>query len=553
MDSLAIFIAGAAILYFIGYRWYGRKIDRNLLQPDDHKPVPADAHEGQGDYAKAPVPVLFGHHFASIAGAGPIVGPILALSNFGWAATLGWVLIGSILIGAVHDYTALMLSVNNDGRSISDIAEQALGRRARWIFSAFLLLALIIIVAVFSVLAGQTLLAQPQLVIPTFAVIGLAVVFGIAVYSMGMPLWLASIAAFIINASLMALGYFFPIDLRPVLGAMTLPFWIVVLVIYAGVASVVPVKFLLQPRDYISTFNLYTAMTLGALALMIAHPPLQMPAFIQFNSSEGPLWPMMFVIVACGAISGFHSLVASGTTSKQLSRQSDGKKVAFGSMLLEGFVALLTVLMVAGALSWGTGGEFDFQAVNVKGTLMVYGIAYGRIVNQAIPFISLTLGMMIGMITINVFVLTTLDTSTRITRFLVEESLGAAFPLLKNKLLSTSFVLGAALLLALSDSWKAIWPIFGSANQLMAAMTLIVVTAYFVGVKPIRYVVWPAVFMLVTTVGALVWQAYNFIAGKKPDFLLAAIAIVLIVLAGAVAAEGLKVLRAGGRTVPREG
>lgn len=343
------------ICLFAGYKIYGSWIERKLVVPDDSVPTPAHELRDGVDYSPAKTPVLFGHHFSSIAGAGPIVGPLLGVLYFGWLAAALWIALGSIFIGAVHDYVALMASVRSQGKSIAEITERSLGRRSRVIFSVFLWLALVLVVAIFAVITTNTFISKPEIVIPTFGLIFVAMLFGWMVHHKGVPLSLGTLLSLGLIAVLLYLGDNLPIQLpRTVLGLSAFAFWFIILMIYALIASVLPVWFLLQPRDYLSSWLLFLGLGFGYLGLVFAHPQLNAPAFVGFNSREGPLWPMLFVIIACGAISGFHSLVAGGTTSKQLDRESKGKKIGYGAMVVEAMLAALVITIAGGSAEVGS-------------------------------------------------------------------------------------------------------------------------------------------------------------------------------------------------------
>jgi carbon starvation protein len=548
--TVVLLIIGSLSFFFvIGYRMYGNFIDRKLVKPDPNFITPAHFHEGDPDYALARPPVLFGHHFASIAGAGPIIGPVIALANFGWIAVFGWILLGSVFIGAVHDYLALILSVRNDCESIVQIAGKTMGARSRAIFGLFLFITLVLVIAVFGITGAVTMVNQPSMVIPTFMIIIISLFFGKAVSHRKAPLVPATIVAVSLNLAFIVIGYFVPIDIVTLFGiskANAQVFWFTVLMIYAGVASILPVEILLQPRDYISTFNLYGALGLGLTGLLVMHPTINAPAYIDFHSGKGPLWPMLFVLVACGAVSGFHSLVSGGTTSKQLANETHARPIAFGGMILEGVLAMMTLFLVACAFHWEIteiGGEeaLVFYDSYEKGWVVVFGQAFGKIVSDMLPFIGFGIASLVGMITIKTFILTTLDSATRITRFLIEETIGKKVPLLSNKYVALTAALAPAYALGITNSWKTIWPLFGASNQLVAAFALFVVSAYLIGVRrPTRYTVIPAIFMLVTTMGALGWQAKQFLLSDKPNFTLGITSLFILGLSFFLAYEGVR-------------
>ena len=555
MLTIGILVSACLFFYFVGYRAYAQRLDRELIRPESSRETPAIKQNDGVDYVPSKPLVLFGHNFASIAGAGPVIGPIIAMHHFGWAITLVWIVLGSVFIGAVHDYLTLMVSVRNRGSSIADIAEKTMGHRAKAVFAIFLILAMLLVIAVFGVVAAKTLIAQPEMVFPTFAIIPVSIILGWCIYKKNFSLKIASTIAVLAVIVNIYIGFKIPLPLpvEGVMGLSPLIFWFVVLMVYAGVASILPVQKLLQPRDYLSTFILFGSMSLGIIALIWVAPGLNTPAWRGMVSEvQGPVWPMLFVLVACGAISGFHSLVAGGTTSKQLADETQGKAIAYGGMLTEGVVAVVTVLMVGGGLYWvaPAGGGVDMAQLGFRETLqsggwiMAFGNGYGNVVHQMLPTLSFTLASMIAVLALNTFVLTTLDTAMRITRFLVQEALGNQISVFRNKYVVTVVVMVAAYLIGASGGWQKIWPVFGATNQLIAAMALFVVATWLMAVKrPTHYVLYPAVFMMVTTIAALAWQTYHFFTAPDPNIFLGSTTMVLIGLAVFVAYEAMESLR----------
>jgi carbon starvation protein len=555
MLAVVILISSCLFFYFVGYRFYAGKLDREIVQPDDGKSTPAHNQSDGVDYVPSKPLVLFGHNFASIAGAGPVIGPIVALHHFGWAVTIAWILLGNVFIGAVHDYLTLMISVRNRGSSIAEIAEATMGTRAKIVFSIFLLLAMLLVIAVFGVVAAKTLIAQPEMVFPTFAIIPVSMALGWLIYQKNFNLTAVTCAGVALVILNIFVGFYFPVVLPEsgVMGFSPLMFWFVILMIYAGVASVLPVQILLQPRDYLSTYILFGSLSLGMLALLWVRPEIHTPAFSGMVSEEqGPMWPMLFVLVACGAVSGFHSLIAGGTTSKQLAVESQGRSISYGGMLTEGVVAVATVLLVGGGLYWTApiGGGVDMETLGFRETLksggwiLAYGNGFGNMVHQMMPMMSFSFASMIAVLALNTFVLTTLDSAARITRFIVQESIGRQFVPFKNKYIATIAIIVLAYLIGATEGWQKIWPIFGATNQLIAAVALFVISSYLASVKkPTVYTFYPALFMIVTTIAALCWQAWRFFTQPVPSIFLGVSALVLVGLAIYVGLEGIRSLQ----------
>ena len=542
-----LIIALILILWLVaGYKVYGSFIEKKVFQIDKDRPTPAQELNDGVDYSPAKKPLLFGHHFSSIAGAGPILGPLLGVLYFGWLGALLWVALGSVFLGAVHDYTSLMTSVRNKGTSLGDISEKTLGVRTKIIFSVFLWFALALVIAVFAVVASQTLVSQPEIVIPTFGLVFLAMIFGWLIYRRGIPTPLATLIAIAILFFLIYLGELMPVELPArVLGLSSQNFWFLILIIYSLFASSLPVWFLLQPRDYISTWILFIGLGLGYLGLIVLQPSIHAPAFVSFSSKGGPLWPMLFVIIACGAISGFHSIVAGGTTSKQLPDEASGKLIGYGGMVTEAALAGLVIFVAAGVLIWDPSAAespfgFQYLMTSVGDPIKAFAAGYGKIISS-LPGITLVLGSFFGMVMLNAFVLTTLDTGTRLGRLIFSELFGKKAPIFKNRWAASSIILVFAGLMGATEGYKAIWPVFGASNQLVAALALIVVSSYLVAVKkPKKYTLYPAYFMLLTTLAALFYQGSKFL--KEGSYLLAGVSVLLIGLALIIVYEARHIL-----------
>ncbi|UCG30588.1 MAG: carbon starvation protein A [candidate division WOR-3 bacterium] len=530
----ALFLAVIAFLVFLcGYLIYGRLLER-LFRVDPKRKTPAHSMYDGRDYVPAKHwMVLFGHHFASIAGAGPILGPVIAVVIWGWGPAVLWIFFGSIFIGGVHDFAALMISIRERGRSVANIAQSTLGSRSKLIFGVFLWLTLVLVIAVFAASAAKTLQTTPSVVIPTFGLLLVALFVGLMTYKWNVNLLLSSLLGIVMLFCLIFLGYLLPIQ-------ATFTFWLLCLFGYAFLASVLPVNILLQPRDYLASFVLFFGLLFGYVGLFITRPQIHAPFFISWDSASGSLWPMMFVIIACGAISGFHSLVASGTTAKQLGSERDARRIGYGAMLAEGLLAILAVLAVTAGLYWKGGPEGLVYPELMKGGnwIKTFGTGYGEIVKPIFH----TFGMLLGITMLKTFIMTTLDSATRIARYLGEElfgdTLGIGF--FKNRYFNTAVIIGFALWLSLG-SWQSIWPVFGAANQLVAALTLFVLTTWLLSKSQhIKYSLYPALFMLLTTLGALFLQISQFMKGRQ--YMLTCIAAVLVLLALFMVIEVMKVV-----------
>ena len=541
MNSLVVGMLALGAL-FVGYRVYGRLVSK-WLGVDHEEPTPAQEVDDGVDYVAAKHWfVLFGHHFASIAGAAPIIGPVIACLHWGWGPAVVWLVIGGVLFGAVHDFSALTLSTRFKGRSVADLTESVIGKGAKVVFGGFVFLTMILIVAVFAAVAAQTLTQSPEVVIPTFGLIGVALLVGRLIYHTEFPLLGASALGVGLLLVFIALGNRYPIEL-PVENAQT--WWTVILLGYGLIASVTPVNVLLQPRDHIAGGVLMLGMALGFGGLIVAHPPMRAPAFHTFSSPEyGWLWPMLIVTVACGAISGFHSLVASGTSSKQLPEMRHARRIGYGAMITETALAVLAVLAVSAGLYWKSGpagGELVYQNLMEEGGwIETFGAGYGQLTKSFLG----GYGALFGIMMLNTFITTTLDSATRITRYVTVELFGDTFDLrpLKNIYVATLLVGILAGALA-QGNWQAIWPVFGSANQLIAALMLIVATVYLLErARQCWFTAVPAVIMLVTTMTALGFKTYRFFV-VEDNALLGSISVLLILLGLFVSARSAAAIR----------
>jgi len=522
MNSLFLAL-GALVVFFLGYRFYGSVLER-LFDVNPQNTTPAHTKCDGVDYIPAKNwLVLFGHHFSSIAGAGPILGPVIACAIWGWGPALLWIIFGSIFIGGIHDFSSLMVSIRNAGRSIGDTTENVLGIRAKIIFSLFLWLSLILVIAVFAASAAKTIETTPQIAIPTFGIIPTAILIGLMLYKWRFSAIISTVIGVGLLFVLILLGWYFPVK-------WTYHGWLFSLLIaYAYTASILPVNIILQPRDYLSFFVLFFGLIIGYLGVVITHPAVHTPSFINFSGSEGYLFPMMFVTIACGAISGFHSLVASGTTSKQLNNERDAKRIGYGAMLTEGVLSTLAIIAVCAGLYWYGGPKDLIYPELIKGGnwIVAFGKGYGQVTRPILG----VLGMFIGITMLKTFIVTTLDTATRITRYIGTELFGERFGLgfMKNMYINSAIVIGFATYLALGP-WQSIWPVFGASNQLVAALALLVVTVWLLSRKKMTiYTLIPAIFMLLVTITALVLQTLKFFSSQK--IMLGVISVILFILA----------------------
>ncbi|KPQ00886.1 MAG: carbon starvation protein CstA [Bacteroidetes bacterium HLUCCA01] len=531
--SLIPIIVVAIVVLSAAYVLYGGFISRKLGINDENI-TPAHKLRDDIDYMPTKTPVVLGHHFASIAGAGPIVGPIIAVA-FGWIPALIWILVGGIFFGAVHDLTSMMASIRHQGKSIGEVIERYIGISGKNLFMVFGFATLILIIAVFMDIVAKTFVSVPSAASASVMFMALAVVFGVVMKKTRIPFVVLTILGVAIMYGMVYLGTIYPIEL-------SYWTWIIILMAYCFLAAIAPLWILLQPRDYLNSFLLYGMMLLGLVGIFWANPQIAMTSAVEFEvETLGYLFPVLFVTIACGAISGFHSMVASGTTSKQIDRESDAKKVGFGGMLIESLLAVVSV----GTVIILTREEYISSLADL-GPVTLYSQGLGGFI--ASLGIAAPLAISFVALTVSAFAVTTLDTCTRLARFLVQEQFQgsdaiSARVLSGNRYIATGLVIMFSCALLFTGQFQELWPIFGSANQLLAAIALLTATVwlYKTGVNPMFTLI-PMVFMFVVTLTSLAIFAWkNFMASS---YALAVIALLLCALSIALILFARKSLRA---------
>ena len=554
MNSAVLLIASILILV-AGYVFYGGWLAKQW-GIDVNRKTPAHELEDGMDYVPAKTPVVMGHHFSSIAGAGPINGPIQA-AVFGWVPVLLWVLIGGIFFGGVHDFGALFASLRHKGQSIGEIIDDSMGRKAKKLFITFSYLTLILVVAAFSSIVASTfgsttaagvavegaaLVANESTAMISILFIALAMVFGFFVYRKNANIGIASVAGCIGIIAIVAIG----LNFHPI--SLSYNTWMWVVGAYILVASVTPVWILLQPRDYLSSFLLYFMIAAGVVAVLGAvftgHGEFAVPAMGDASLkgtgvfTTGTAFPALFVTIACGAISGFHSLVSSGTSSKQLDNEKNAKPVAYGSMLIECMVAVISLCAIGFVWKSASDGTYASPTQVFAGGLSAMFASFA-------PGIQNIMYQML-ILAVSIFCLTSLDTATRLARYMFQEffveqgqtakDLTGYKKVLANPYVSTGITVVLGVSLGMTGYTK-IWPLFGAANQLLAAVGLLAVCTWLGSVgKNNKMFYVPMVFMLAVTICSLVQTitakltVYN--AGEADGWALvqAAIAVLLVIL-----------------------
>ena len=565
--NAALFLIIGIVVLLCGYIFYGGWLAKKW-GIDNKNVTPAHEMEDGKDYCPAKAPVLMGHHFSSIAGAGPINGPIQA-AVFGWVPVMLWVLIGGIFFGGVHDFGALFASIRHKGQSIGEVIGDAIGPKAKKLFIIFSYLTLILVVAAFTSIVANTFkatytdaglidyaasAANASTAIISFMFILLAILFGFFVYRRNAPLGISTVIGVIGIAVCMYIG----LNWHPIYLSYTT--WMIIVGLYIAIASVTPVWILLQPRDYLSSFLLYGMMILAVVGIVGCHPSMSaMPAFTGFvdtlaptGTSLGYLFPALFVTIACGAVSGFHSLVGSGTTSKQLNQEKDAKPIAYGGMLVECVLALISICAVAYIWNeYADGTTVTPTVVFATGLASMFSKLFGS------GCYNVVYSMLI--LAVSAFCLTSVDTATRLARYMFAElftpvgksvkDLTGWRKVITNPFVATGITVVAGVILGLTGYAK-IWALFGAANQLLAALGLLAVCCWLgkIGRNNKMFYI-PMVFMLLVTLTSLFFtikaQFVGIMAGGEGVvwfYIRAIFGVLLVILAIDLVVQGVKAL-----------
>ncbi len=575
MITLAIAL-GSFILYFVAYHTYGKWLGEKVFRLDSKARVPSIELEDGSDYVPTHKNIVFGHHFTSIAGTGPIVGPALAVM-WGWLPALLWVLFGSIFIGALHDFGSLIISMRNRGQTVGDIAGRVITPRVRMLFLLILALALTIVLAIFGLVIAAVFKQYPQAVTPCLIQIPLAAVIGLLIHRKGGKILIPSLIALgLMYLSVTFADTPFLHQFNTTLASQSIMTWVSALLVYSYVASVLPVWTLLQPRDYINSLQLLSALALLLVGLVVAgffggapvsgtRPPLEIAAPAvesNFTAKNLPLiFPFLFVTIACGAVSGFHCLVSSGTSSKQLRCETDAKMVGFGSMLTEGFLAVLVILACVAGLGLGVssqGGTLlgaeawqtryadwgSTQGLAAKVSAFVDGSAnFLKALGISATFATTLMGVFVAS-----FAATTLDSACRLQRYVIQEIAATmvrhqpttaphtGIKITANPISWLCHKHGATLFAIAIAWWMAslpaapgkpagtggliLWPLFGATNQLLGGLAFLVILFWMRQQKmPIWFVVPPAIFMLILPIWAMGYQIFVAAIGSDQSWI----------------------------------
>jgi carbon starvation protein len=560
MDALAIMVLAFAG-YIVMYQLYGKYIGSKIFALSSAAKAPSVELEDGRDYVPTKKEIIFGHHFTSIAGTGPIVGPAIAII-WGWLPAMLWIFVGSIVMGAVHDFGALIISMRNQGKSISEYTAKYVNSRTRFLFFLIVFLELWIVIAIFGLVIAIIFSLYPQSVLAVWLEVPIAIYLGHLIYKKGKNVMAWSIYAVIAMYVCVFLGPYLPFKMPTIAGIPPTGVWTIILLSYGFIASVLPVTTLLQPRDFINSHQLVVAMALLVLGVLFAsfggNLQIVAPAVQMSPAKAPPMWPFLFITIACGAISGFHSLVSSGTSAKQVRSENDSLFVGYGSMLMEGTLATLVVIAVAAGIGLGytTKGGETLTGVAAWTTHYASWAAAAGLGSKVTAFVDGAANMIMALgiskkfalaimaVFVASFAGTTLDTATRIQRYVIGE-LGNSLkiPALNNRWTGTAIAVGTALILAFATGADGkgalkLWPLFGAVNQTLAALALIIITLYLKARGGLKWLIagLPAAFMTVMTIWAVIMNQVKF--GGTHNVLLQVINVCILLVALWIAVEG---------------
>lgn len=537
---LVVILLIAIVAFIAAYIFYGKFLTK-LYELDDSHPTPSHTDYDGVDRVPAKKMVLLGHHFSSIAGAAPIVGPIMAGLAFGWLPVLLWIVLGTIFVGGVIDFSALTASIRHNARSIAEIARLYMSPLAYKLLLIFIWLSLVYVLTVFADLTATQFVDNGGVATSSLIYMAMAVLFGLSLYKFKIPLLWASLIFVPLVFFTVWLGQQIPISagmIPEIFAGEPKKTWAIILMIYCFIASVTPVWILLQPRDYLSSYLLYASVLGGFLGILLGGFDIQYPAYTSWNvSGTGTLFPILFITVACGACSGFHSVVASGTTSKQLNKETDGIPIAYGGMILEGIVAVIALATVI-MLKKG-------DSLTGEQAMTIYGKGIAKF--MAVLGFSEDTGFNFGLLAIASFILTTLDTATRLGRYVFEELFSLKGK--QSRLIATFATLVLPTIFVLinlkdangnpTPAWKAIWPVFGASNQLLAGLVALVIAVWLDKTKKkFGFIIAPVIFLNIATIWSLVLLLKQY--GFSPIGIIAGI---LLILAIVLIAEACKIFK----------
>jgi len=519
-----LLLIGGLVLYILLYFIYGKKLEKIVCCTEENEAPSRTFYDGV-DYIPAQKPVLFGHHFASIAGAAPIIGPVLAMA-WGWAPAILWVWIGNVFMGAVHDYLAIMASVRYQGKSIQFVATDIISPRTGYTFYWLVFFLLILVIGAFGAVITGMFIHDPSVASSYLFIILSALLVGVMMYRLQWNFYLSTLIGIILLALSLYGGIILPITLN-------WNTWIIILFFYIIIAASIPVNILLQPRDYLNSWLLYAGLVIGGIAALFSFHELTVPAFTSFapiisHGKPTPFWPAIVLIIACGSLSGFHSLVGSGTTSKQIDKETDVLPIGYGGMLAEGLLSTIVIIAIAGfgyGLLKNADPSLSINAWAQQYTPMMmehypkaamFTHSYAQMVDSSfLRFIPQKIITVLAGMWVASFALTTLDTSNRLARYTISEmlkpmknSMEGLYNVLTHKWIASVIPAAIGMWLAWSKNFTVLWPSFSTANQLIASIALLTGTMWLrkkIKAERVNIALIPALLLWITVTGAIIW------------------------------------------------
>ena len=548
MNAVYVLIIGL-VTAFIGYRVYAKYIDEKVIQADPNRATPAKMYMDGVEFMPTSRNILYGYHFKSIAGAAPIIGPIIAI-QWGWLPALLWIIFGAFFIGWVHDYSSAMISLRNEGASFGGLSHRLISPRARLILLAFIYFYLLLIAGAFGNVVVSTAVGLKAAPMAWLFLTGAGILAGQMIYRWKQDIILTTVVTVGLSLLGIYVGSVAPSD--SILGAglaNSRVLWAIMAFVFCYFAAVLPIWRFALPINYVAAYIVFFGLFFGCIGILVLRPDFTLPAYTQFNIGIGPLWPIMFVTIACGAISGWHSIVSSSGTARQLESEMDARPVGAGIMFLEMMLALFA-LIIAGTIYTSAA---DYGAAVAKGPATVFAAGVSKFL--AALGLPAEVGRSYGSVMMIFLAITIMQLVVRFMRVATSELLGDISPVFKNAHVGTIIASILGIILVLTGWWQYLWVLFGGANQLMASLALMLVSAWLISEgRPSGWAFYPMIFMFVTTIAALLFTSYNLLVMKVlagavkgealvGNTLMGIVALFLVVAALVLAWEGFKAFR----------
>ena len=544
MNSVVVIIIGL-LVFFIGYRFYSKYVDTKIIKSDPKRATPAKMYMDGVEFMPTSKNILFGYQFKSIAGAAPVVGPIIAI-QWGWLPALLWILLGTLFIGWVHDYSSAVVAMRNEGASFGGLSYKLISPKARIILLCFIYFLLLLIAGAFGNIVVDAATGQKSSPMAWLLLTIGGVLAGQMIYRWKKDIILTTIVCVVITLLGIYLGSIAPSD--SILGAgiaSSRLVWAIAALVFCYFAAVLPIWRFALPINYVASYIVFLGLLFGIIGVFVLHPDFTLPAYSGFDIKIGPLWPIMFVTIACGAISGWHSIVSSSGTARQLEYETDARPVGGGVMFVEMMLALFA-LVIAGTIF---ASSSEYAAALAKGPIGVFAAGVSKFLGAlGLPA---AIGRSYGGVMLIILAVTILQLVIRFMRVATSEILGDISPIFKNAHIGTIIASLLTLILVLTGWWQYLWILFGGANQLMASLALMLMTVWLMSQgKPYAWTFYPMIFMFVTTIAALVVTCYRLftavftgaVKGERliGNTLMGLVAIFLVIAAIILAVEGLK-------------